>query len=351
MTATRIAVVGAGLIGQRHLKVLFDDPALYTVAAICDPTPAAETQAKAKNVPWFADFKQMLDQAKPQGVIVATPNQLHIVVALECIARKIPVLVEKPLADSVRAAVELVEAGKRAGVPILTGHHRRHNPIMAKAAETIRGGGIGRVTAVAAMWLSRKPDDYYNVTWRRQPGGGTVLINGIHDIDCLRMMCGEIDSIQAFAGSGVRNFPVEDTAAAAIRFASGALGTLTISDAVSTPWNWEWGSQENPFYPHEGRDCFLVTGTKGSLAVPSLEHWWHEPGQGWGDPLTRRRIPVKPADAYIGQMRNFAEVIHGKAQPIVSGEDGARTLAATMAITESAAKGHPIRIDDMLRQG
>lgn len=350
MTATRIAIVGAGLIGQRHLKVLLDDPGAYAVAAICDPTPAAEAQAKEKDIPWFADYKRMLDEAKPQGVIVATPNQLHVVVALACIARKIPVLVEKPLADSVRSAVDLVEAGKRADVPILTGHHRRHNPIMRKAAELVRGGGIGRVTAVVAVWLSRKPDDYYNVAWRRQPGGGTVLINGIHDIDCLRTICGEIDSIQAFAASGARGFPVEDTAAAAIRFASGALGTLTISDAVSTPWNWEWSSQENPFYPYEGRDCFLVTGTKGSLAVPSLEHWWHEPGQGWGDPLTRRRIPVKPEDAYIVQMRNFAEVIRGKAKPVVSGEDGARTLAATMAITESAALGRPVRIDDLLKR-
>jgi predicted dehydrogenase len=201
------------------------------------------------------------------------------------------------------------------------------------------------------MWLSRKPDDYYSVTWRREPGGGTVLINGIHDVDCLRMMCGEIDSVQAFAANGARGFAVEDAAAAAIRFASGALGTLTISDAVSTPWNWEWGSRENPFYPYEGQPCFMVTGTKGSLAVPSLDHWWHEPGQGWGDPLTRRRIPAKPADAYVEQMANFAQVIRGTAEPVVSGEDGARTLAATMAITESARSGRPVLIDEFMRRG
>ncbi|MBI3707119.1 MAG: Gfo/Idh/MocA family oxidoreductase, partial [Proteobacteria bacterium] len=194
-------------------------------------------------------------------------------------------------------------------------------------------------------------DDYYDAAWRREPGGGTVLINGIHDIDCLRMLCGEIDSVQAFAASAARAFPVEDTAAAAIRFASGALGTVTISDAVSTPWSWEWGSQENPFYPHEAQNCYLITGTKGSLAVPTLEHWWHEPGQGWGDPLTRRRHPVKPADAYVEQMRNFARVIRGEEQPIVSGAEGARTLACTLAIIESATTGRPVRIDDFLKQG
>ena len=350
MAATRIAIIGAGMIGQRHLKVLLDDPASYQAVALADPSPAAEALGKAKGIKWFADYQRMLDEVKPEGAIVATPNQLHVVAGLACIARKVTVLVEKPLADSVRAAVELVEAGKRAGVPVLTGHHRRHNPIMRKAAEVIAGGGVGRVTAVVAMWLSHKPDDYYNVAWRREPGGGTVLINGIHDIDCLRMLCGEIDSIQAFAANSVRGFPVEDAAAAAIRFTNGALGTVVISDAVSTPWSWEWGSQENPFYPHEAQNCYLITGTKGSLSVPTLERWWHEPGQGWGDPLTRRRIPVKPADAYIEQMRNFAAVIAGREKPVVSGEDGARTLAATMAITESAAKGLPVKIDDMLKQ-
>lgn len=349
MAATRIALIGAGLIGKRHLQVLLGDPA-YAVAAIADPAPAAEALAKEKGVPWFADYRRMLDEARPQGAIVATPNQLHVVAGSACIARKVPVLVEKPIADSVRGAVELAEAGKRANVPLLTGHHRRHNPIMRAAAEAIRAGAVGRVTAVVAMWLSRKPDEYYNVEWRRQPGGGTVLINGIHDIDCLRMLCGEIDTIQSFAANRARGFPVEDTAVAAIRFTSGALGTLAVSDAVSTPWNWEWGSRENPFYPHEGQNCFLIAGTRGSLSVPNLEHWWHEPGQGWGDPLTRRRIPVKPADAYVEQMRNFAAVIHGKDQPVVSGEDGARTLAATVAITESATLGRPVRIDDMLKR-
>jgi predicted dehydrogenase len=204
------------------------------------------------------------------------------------------------------------------------------------------------VTAVVGLWLNRKPDDYFQTAWRRESGGGPVLINAIHDIDCLRMLCGEIESVQAYAARGARGYAVEDTAAAAIRFASGALGTLTVSDAVSAPWSWEWGSYENPFYPHESQDCYLITGTRGSLAVPSLEHYWHEPGQGWGDPLTKRRIPVTPADAFVEQFANFASVIRGRAAPRVSGEEGLRTLAATLAIAESAAEGVPVAIEDML---
>jgi predicted dehydrogenase len=349
MPSTRIAIVGSGLIGQRHLKVLLENTA-YSAAAIADPAPAAAALATQHGVPHFSDYQRMLDEARPDGVIVATPNALHVSVGLACVARGIPMLVEKPLADSIASARQLVDAARAANVPLLTGHHRRHNPIMAAAAKAIQSGAVGRVTAVNAMWLNHKPDDYFDIAWRRQLGAGTVLINGIHDIDCLRMLCGEIESVQAFAEHGVRKLPVEDTAAAAIRFASGALGTFIVSDTVSTPWSWEWGSYENAFYPHESQNCYVITGTRGSLTVPSLEHWWHEPGQSWGDSLSRRRIPYTPEDAYVAQMRNFAEVIAGTAVPVMNGEEGLRTLASTLAISISAQTGRTVHVDELLRQ-
>ncbi|MEE8477105.1 MAG: Gfo/Idh/MocA family oxidoreductase [Gemmatimonadales bacterium] len=347
MSPIRISMIGAGMIGQRHMEVLLPDPA-YQVAGITDPAPEAEAFARQHGIPYFTEAEAMLDEVRPDGAIVASPNQFHVAGALACIARKLPVLVEKPLAESLPGALDIVAAAEGAGVPVLVGHHRRHNPIMRKAAQVIEDGGVGKVTAVANTWLTRKPEDYFDVAWRRQPGGGPVLINAIHEIDGLRMLCGEIESVQASTSNDRRGFPVEDTVAAVIRFESGALGTLIVSDTVSSPWSWEGTSAENPFYPQEAQNYCLVTGTKGALAIPSLDHWWHEEGQGWGDPLTRRRIPVQPADSYIEQMRNFAAVIRGEEEPVVSGVQGARTLAATLAITESAETGLPVRIDEML---
>lgn len=349
MAPVRIAIIGAGMIGRRHLRVLLEEPG-HVAAAIADPSPQARGLAQEHGIPWFDDYERMLDEVGPDGTVVATPNQLHVAAGLACIARQVPVLVEKPIADALGPALELVAAGEEARVPILVGHHRRHNPIMRTAARAIREGAVGRITAVVCMWLSHKPDAYFDVGWRREPGGGTVLINGIHEIDGLRMLCGEIESVHAETANGARDLPVEDTAAAVLRFASGALGTLVVSDAVSAPWTWEWTSHENPFYPHEAQNCCLITGTRGSLAVPSLELWWHEQGQHWGDPLTRRRIPYAPGDAYVEQMRNFRAVIRGEEAPVVSGREGARTLAGTLAITESARTGRPVRLDDLLAQ-
>lgn len=351
MAPVQIALVGSGLIGRRHIEVLKGNPDLHLLAGIADPAPAAEQLARELGVPWYASHEPLLDREKPDGVIVATPNQLHAVVGLACIERGMPVLVEKPVADSLKSALDLVEAGERAKVPILVGHHRRHNPIMQKAAEVIRGGGIGRVVAVAGLWLSHKPKDYFDVTWRREPGGGPVLINGIHDIDCLRMLCGEIETVQAKTATVAREFPVEDTAAAVLTFASGALGTLIVSDSTSAPWSWEWTSHENPAYPHEPENCFLISGTRGSITVPSLEHRWHAEGQeSWWQPLTQKRLHVIPADPYVEQMRNFTAVIRGEAEPVLSGADGTRTLAATLAISRSAETGLPVRVADLLQR-
>ncbi len=350
MAQTRIGVIGAGLIGRTHIAVLRSGSPDFTLAGVADPAPTAVAEAKQLGYAIYPTIEEMLDKAKPDGVIVAVPNQMHVKAGLACIARKIPVIVEKPIADSVAEALELVEAGERAGVAILTGHHRRHNPIMRKAAEIVRDGGLGKVVAVNALYLSHKPKGYHDVTWRREPGGGPVLINAIHDIDCLRMLCGDIETVQAAASNGVRNFAVEDTAAAVLRFKSGVLGTLVCSDTASTPWSWEWGSRENPSFPFEPENCFTIAGTLGSLALPTLHHHWHEPGkESWHTPLTQKRHHVVPADSYTEQMKNFAGVIRGTEKPVLSGRDGTMTLASTLAITRSAQTGgQPVAVADMM---
>jgi predicted dehydrogenase len=134
-----------------------------------------------------------------------------------------------------------------------------------------------------------------------------------------------------------------------LHFKSGALGTLLVSDAVSAPWSWEWGSRENPNRPHDTENCYIVAGTKGSITVPSLQHRWHESGQeSWDNPLTQVRLKITPADAYHEQMRNFANVIRGVEAPVLSGRGGTVTLATTLAITRSAQTGAPVRVADMM---
>ena len=289
----------------------------------------------------------MLDDTHPQGVVVATPNALHEEVAVACVERGIPVLIEKPVAHSVESAVRICDAVRRTGVAALVGHHRRHNPLMRVAREFLAGGAIGRIVAVAAQDLRRKPDPYYEQTWRREPGGGPILINGIHDVDCLRCLCGDIETVMAITANRARSFAVEDSAAVTFGFVSGAVGTLTLSDAVQGPWAWEIVSGEEKGYPHQREDCYLITGTDGALALPTLTHWRNERGGGRGDPFIRKELFYEPADPWVEEMRHFADVIDGKAPPLITVEDGTRTLAATLAIAQSAATGRPVAVEQL----
>ncbi|MEM7747462.1 MAG: Gfo/Idh/MocA family oxidoreductase [Pseudomonadota bacterium] len=349
MSQVRIGVIGAGLIGRKHIEVLRYGHPSYILAGVADPSPEAKAEAQQLGYMCYDTAEELIDEAAPDGAVVAVPNQLHVKTGIACIERGVPIIIEKPVADTIPEALTLVEAAETAGIATLTGHHRRHNPIMRRAAEVIRAGTIGRVVAATSIWMAHKPEGYHDVQWRREPGGGPVLLNAIHDVDCLRMLCGDIETVQAADSRAIRGFAVEDTAAAIFRFKSGALGTLLLSDTVSSPWAWETTSGENPSFPVSGQDSIFIGGTQGSLAVPSLDVRWHNPGsESWSEPLSQRREHIVPADPYYEQMRNFAAVIHGDEEPVLSGRDGMLTLATTLAITQSAQTGQVVRIDDML---
>ena len=334
--------MGAGAIGRRHVELMQRDTG-FAVVAIADPAAQSAAYADAQGVAHFADHRRLLERVAPQGVVIATPNALHAEVAIDCLDRGIPVLIEKPVADTLDCARAIVDATRRTGVAALVGHHRRHNPLLRTAREFLRSGGIGRVVAVSATDLRRKPDAYFDAApWRREPGGGPLLINGIHDLDCLRFLCGEIDSVVAVASRSARGFAVEDTVAVTVTFATGALGTLTLSDAVQAPWAWELASGEEPDYPFQLDDVYRIGGTEGALGVPTLTHWRNERGGGRRDPFVRRQLFYVPADPWLEELRHFAQVIRGTATPLITPDDGARTLAAALAVARSAATGRAV---------
>lgn len=342
MAKPRIAVVGVGLIGIRHAELVAAS-ADAELAAIADPSPAGPREAARLGTRHYAGYAEMLERERLDGVYVAAPNQLHLEVGLACVERGIPAVIEKPLADTLAAGAALVLAAEAKGVPLLVGHHRRYNPMVEATRELLARGDLGRIVAVNAMWSVRKPEPYFDATWRRSTGGGPILINLIHDVDCLRHFCGEIAQVQAYGSSAVRGFEVEDSAVVAIRFASGALGTVTLTDAAPSPWGWEAGSADNPGIAPSGQNCYRFLGTAAALDFPNLTLWR---GAGtapadWSQPVSPRTLPRAGHEALPRQLEHFLEVIAGAEAPRVSGRDGLATLAATLAVKEAIRTGRP----------
>lgn len=336
----RIALIGAGVMGRLHCQHL-QDLTEAQLCAIADPGPQAADFAAECGVPYFADHQQMLEQAKPEAVIVANPNALHVTTALDCIAAGIPVLLEKPVGVHLDEVRELAAASERRGVPVLVGHHRRHNPLIARARQMIEEGALGRLTTVTALWQLQKPDSYFDIPWRREAGAGMLLTNLIHDLDLLRHLCGEVRQVQAITCNSVRGFANEDSVAVLLQFEGGALGSLTGSDAVAAPWSWELDSGENPVYPRQAdQPCYLLAGTRGALSIPQLKRWHYaEDGAGWHQPLQQVQECFDAGEALHRQLQHFVEVARGVSQPLVSAADAGRTLALVEAIRQAAESG------------
>jgi predicted dehydrogenase len=284
----------------------------------------------------------MLSRDRPDGVILATPNTMHASGGLECVRAGVPVLVEKPLADSVAEGTELVEAAEKAQVPLLTGHHRQHSSIMTTAREIVASGRLGRIVAVVGTAMFCKPDDYFETGggWRRQAGGGPVLLNLIHDVNNLMQLAGDIIGVQATASSAIRGYPVEDTAAMVFRFANGALGTFLLSDTAASPRSWEQTSRENRAYAGYGdEDCYHIAGTHGSLSVPTMRVRTFSDARSWHEPLNTSIADVNRTDPLANQVANFAAVIRGEQEPVVTGRAGLDALRVTEAVAEAARRG------------
>jgi predicted dehydrogenase len=338
-----ICVMGAGLIGRRHMDHILAEPTA-SLHSVIDPTPAGKDLAGKAGVPWFPDFPAMLKAGKPDGIIVATPNQLHVPHGLAAVAAGIPALIEKPLTDDVAGGEQLVAAAKSANIPLLTGHHRRHNPMVRRAKEIVASGKLGQIVSVHGFFWLMKPDDYFDTPWRRQLGAGPVMMNLIHDVDLMRHFCGEITEVQAFQSNAVRKYAVDETTVVILRFASGALGTMNISDTIVAPWNWEQTTGENPAYPHTDQTCLHIGGTHGSLSVPRLELWSNEAKRSWWEPFKLERSIAADADPLRLQIQQFVRVIRGEEEPLVSGEEGLKTLKVIDAVQRSARTGGNVKL-------
>jgi predicted dehydrogenase len=346
-TRTRIAVAGAGYIGQAHMLAA-QQSSTVELTALVDPAPAAVEIAAKAGIPLYTSLAELFANSQPDGVVLATPNQLHVAHTLQCIDAGMPCLLEKPIAPTVAEAQVLVDAVAAKHARVLIGHHRAHSPIMARAREVVQSGKLGRLVSVMGSALFLKPDHYFvDAPWRRELGAGPILLNMIHEVHNLRMLCGDIASVQAIASHAVRGFPVEDTVAIILRFTNGTLGTFMLSDTAASARSWEQTSQENKAYPsYSDEDCYVISGTFGSLSVPTMriKSYAKDEDRSWWKPFEQSVVDMTLDDPIQLQMEHFGAVVRGEVQPLVSAQDGLNNLRITEAIVQAAKTGQAVQI-------
>lgn len=335
----RFLLVGPGLIGRRHVR-LIEERADCELAGIVAPETVENIQfATAISAPLYRDIAEAISSERVDAAIISSPNAFHYTQLITCIGYGIPTLVEKPVTDDVEQAAHLVEEVGRTGVPVLVGHHRTYSSLLNTALRFLNSDRFGRLVAMQGSALFYKPEQYFrDGPWRRVAGGGPILINLIHEIGLMREFGGEIATVQAIAGSNIRNFEVEDTVSISIAFCNGALGTFLLSDVVASSKSWEMTSGENPTYPHfRDETCYHFAGTNGSLDFPSMraKAYPARSERSWWNPFDEFKLDFEPCDPLVEQLGHFVDVITNGASPRVSIEDGYRNMLVVEAIRRS----------------
>lgn len=364
----QIVVVGAGLIGPRHATHIQSNPRTKLFGFI-DPTQAGQTAATKFETAYYSTISAMILTCDdkgipyPDGAVICTPNTTHIKIAAELASHGINLLVEKPLSSRAEDSKALKEYTRLKNVKLLVGHHRRFNPFIMETKKNLHR--VGEIVAIQGTWALHKPDEYFAAgPWRTdsKTGGGALLINLVHDIDLLQYLFGPIERVYAELLKKQRTqFPcVDEGAVLTLRFKNGICGTFMCSDNVTSPFNFEAGTGENPTIPlHEGLEGFYrVFGSNGTLSIPDFNLYHqttsnnkHE--KSWITPIIKENIipdrqhTLHSALPFDFQLDHFVDVMTGKVEPFCNADDGMSALLCIDALIKSIESGLPQSVDDV----
>jgi len=217
----RVAVIGVGSMGRNHARVYWETPDVELVG-IADANPVlAESMARKFGTQGFTDFREMLEQTRPDAVTLATPTSLHRDMALEIVQRGVHLLVEKPIAFSIEAGQEIIQAAKEYGVKLMVGHVERFNPAVMALKQHIKAGDLGRVFQLDARRQGPFPSRINDV--------GVVIDLATHDMDILNYLIGSSISRMHVELNRYLHQSHEDMLSAVLRFESGVIGVLDIN--------------------------------------------------------------------------------------------------------------------------
>src|ERR1700760_3324577 len=305
----RVGVIGAGVMGSNHARVLAGLPNT-TLVGIVDPLPAHRT--RATELTGCRTF-ETLDELIAPGVdplTIAAPTHLHHEIALAAIAHKIHVLVEKPIASSIEEGQEIVGASRRAGGTLMVGHVERFNPAVAAIKQAISSEDI---LSIAITRVGPFPPRMSNV--------GVVIDLAVHDIDLIRWFTGsDIVEVQPQLSSAVAER--EDIALLQFRTASGVLAH------INTNW----------LTPFKARNVTVATRGKyvmGDLLTRQVtECFGFKPDGSY----SMRHLPVGHDEPLRAELIAFLRAVQGGSMPAVTGDEGVASLEVAIRCLEHPAR-------------
>ena len=321
----RIGLVGAGGFGAYTAELLDRQPEIDLVGVADVDRAKAERLGRDRGLPYWADHRSLLDECDCDAVAVVTPHSTHRDIVVDAAAAGRHIFCEKTMAITVDDCHDMLEAADAHGVKLMVGHKRRFRPAAVAIKNALSTEPIGRPLAVNVRgYFGRHITGF----WReRALCGGLLYWAGVHDVDTLRYLFGEVACVYAAIGPKLRPeiSDQEDAISVAFTFRSGMVGSLQVSTFF-------------PMATYQTAFGFDVVCERGGIAYDAQDltvttHIEDEP------PHTMQLKHNSADDAYDKEWSSFAGWVLRDETPVLTGEDGLRCVEILQAAYLSAATG------------
>jgi predicted dehydrogenase len=350
----KAAFVGAGVMGRDHWKnaITLQGTGELQITGVADVlVERAKALGDEHGITTFEDYKKLIDETKPEFVVIATPHPSHEEITVYAAERGIHVLCEKPIAHTVAAADRMIAACRKAGVLLGIDFSQRPTPAYQKAHDLIANGDLGeiyRVNFIASAWY--RTQSYYDSggwrgTWEGE-GGGVIMNQAPHHLDLYCWLAGLPQSVKATALTRIHEIEVENTVAALLQH-----NKERVDSFYTTTAQWP-GRTEISIAGQKGR---MVISERNTLRLYRMEKSLSEelltaphgskPGGDWED------VEVVPAPrdqvGHIAMLRRFADTVREEGPEehlYATGEDGRKALELANAMLLSAYRDKTVTI-------
>jgi len=328
----RFALVGCGRISANHFAALEQHRANAELVGVCDTDPAALAKAVDRTkAPGFASIEALLEGCDADVVVLTSPSGIHARQGLAVAAAGRHVMTEKPMATRWGDGKRLVQASDAAGVRLFVVKQNRLNPTIQLLKRAIDQGRFGRIFMVSANVFWTRPQEYYDsAKWRGtwEFDGGAFMNQASHYVDLLEWLVGPVESIQAYTGTLARRIEVEDTGVAAIKWRSGALGSINVTTLT---------------YPKNLEGSVTILGERGTVriggvAINEVQQWEFAEKRPEDAEVLSANYGVSSVYG-VGHPLYYANVIaslRGEAAAATDGREGLRSLELLIGIYLSA---------------
>jgi UDP-N-acetyl-2-amino-2-deoxyglucuronate dehydrogenase len=335
----RIALVGCGRISRNHFDAIHRLEGLDLVG-VADILPErAELAGAEQGVPAFDSLQAMLAGVDCDIVAVTAPSGLHPALGIEAARAGKHVVSEKPMAISLAGADSLIEACASNGVRLFVVKQNRLNPAIQLLKRAVTKGRFGRIHSANCTVRWARPQDYYDqAPWRGTwaMDGGAFMNQASHYVDLIQWLAGPVESVAAMTATQERKIEAEDSGAAVLRFANGAIGVLDVTMLT---------------YPKNLEGSITLLGDRGSVkiggtAVNRVETWLFEDYDD-DDKLIEAAATTPPSVygfGHQGYYRNVVRVLRGEGAADTDGAEGRKSLEIIVAIYESARTGQRVTL-------